>query len=158
VGVNINSSPQSGAPFPPTYYPGVTNRASAEIVHVNQGDVRELELRLPEVAKPRNVRFTAVGLDGSPLREIYIQLEDLRFPGYASSHENVDLDERGEGSLTIYAGYSYHLHASHWVSYGNDWCSKPVVVPSGTEPLSIQFVMDHSETNCDLAEIDGSGK
>jgi hypothetical protein len=158
VGVNINSSPAADAPFPPTYYPGVTSRKAASIVHVEEREVKELELPLPETATPRTVRFTAIGLDGKPLKAIYIQLEDLRHPGDAASYVNLDLDGNGTGTLTVYSGYAYHLHGSHWVSYGNDWCSKPVVIPAGTKPVEAQFVMDRKDISCAIAEIDGPRK
>jgi hypothetical protein len=158
VGVNINSSPSNDSPFPPTYYPGVANPRAASIVHVQEGEVKELELPLPELAKPRLVHFVAIGLDGKPLRNIYIQLEDLRHPGDAASYVNVDLDENGAGEMTIYSGYSYHLHGSHWVSYGNDWCSKAVVVPEGTAPVKAKFVMYRKDANCEIADTDGPRK
>jgi hypothetical protein len=155
VGVNINSSPKEDAPFPPTYYPGVTSEKAASIVRVKEGEVKDLELVLPEVAATRTIHFTAIGLDGRPLRKIYIQTEDLRHPGDAASYVNVDLDNEGSGTLTVYAGYAYHLHGSHWVSYGNDWCSKPVVIPAGTKPVQARFIMDRKSANCDIYEIDG---
>jgi hypothetical protein len=158
VGININSSPKEDAPFPPTYYPGVTRHEAAGVVHLEEGQVRELELIVPEVAKPRTVNFVAIGLDGKPLRKIYIQREDLRHPGDAASYVNVDLDPSGAGSLIVYAGYEYHLHASHWVSHGNDWCAKPVKISAGTRPVHVRFVMDHKDENCDLQEIDGLRK
>jgi hypothetical protein len=158
VGVNINSSPKQDAPFPPTYYPGVANPKAASIVHLEEGEIKNLELPLPEVAKPRVVHFVAIGLDGKPLNKIHIQLEDLRHPGDAASYVNVDLDSNGAGTMVVYSGYSYHLHGSHWVSYGNDWCSKPVVIPAGTKPVEVKFVMDRKDASCEITEIDGSRK
>ncbi|HET6930841.1 MAG TPA: carboxypeptidase-like regulatory domain-containing protein [Candidatus Acidoferrum sp.] len=158
VGVNINNSPSAGQPFPPTYYPGVTDQKKASVVSIGLGEVKELELPVIEIAKPRQVHFIAIGLDGKPLKSIYVQLEDLRHPGDASSYVNVDLDRNGAGMLTIYAGYSYHLHGSHWVSYMNDWCARPVSIAAGTEPAEVKFVMDHKEANCSIDEIDGLRK
>jgi hypothetical protein len=158
VGVNINSSSKADSPFPPTYYPGVTNQKDASVVHVDLAEVKELELPVREIAKPRSVHFVAIGLDGKPMKTIYIQLEDLRHPGDAGSYVNVDLDAKGAGTLTVYAGYSYHLHGSHWASYGNDWCSKPVEISAGTEPLDVRFVMDRKKANCQIDEIDGLNK
>jgi len=135
VGVNINSSPKPDAPFPATYYPGVTNQKDASVVRVGLAEIRELELPIREIAKTRSVHFVAIGLDRKPMRAIYIQLEDLRHPGDAGSYVNVQLDHNGSGTLMVYAGYSYHLHGSLWVSYGNDWCSKPVLIKAGTEPV-----------------------
>ena len=158
VGVNIGSSPKADAPFPPTYYPGVTRRQAATIIHIREGETKELNLSLPEVAKPRKVHFVAIGLDGKPLRKIYVQLEDLRHPGDADSYENIDLDDSGAGTLTIYSEYSYHLHGSHWVSYGNDWCSEPVIIPAGTDPVEARFVMNRRDISCEIREIDSSKK
>jgi hypothetical protein len=158
VGVNINSSPKEDAPFPPTYYPGVANPKAASIVRLEEGEVKNLELPLPKVAKPRKVHFVAIGLDGKPMNKIYIQLEDLRHPGDAASYVNVNLDSNGAGTMVIYSGYSYHLHGSHWVSYGNDWCSKPVAIPAGTEPVEARFVMYRKDVSCEIAETDGLRK
>jgi hypothetical protein len=158
VGVNINSSPKPDAPFPPTYYPGVTNRKNAIVVSLGLAQVRELELPIREIAKPRLVHFVAIGLDGKPMKAVYIQLEDLRHPGDAGSYVNVDLDHNGGGTLIVYAGYSYHLHGSHYVGNGKDWCSKPVLINAGTEPVEVRFVMDRMEGNCEIDEIDGLRK
>jgi len=147
-------SPKPDAPFPPTYYPGVTNQKDASVVSVGLAEVRELELPIREIAKPRSVHFVAIGLDGKPTKAIYVQLEDLRHPGDAGSYVNVDLDHNGAGTLIVYAGYSYHLHGSHYVGSGNDWCSKPVLINAGTEPVDVRFVMDHKEANCAIDEID----
>jgi hypothetical protein len=154
VGVNIASSPSPERPIPPTYYPGVTDKTKAQVIHVKEGETKRLELSLPELATPREVRFVAIGLDSKPLRKIYIQLEDLRHPGDASSYVNVDLNEKGEGILTVYAGYSYHLHGSHYVRYGEDWCAEPVLIPAGIEPVKARFIFDHKDANCQIDEID----
>lgn len=158
VGVNINSSPSAEIPFPPTYYPGVTNQNDARIVHLKEGEVKNLELSLPELAIPRKVHFTAIGLDGKPLRAIYIQLEDLRHRGDASSYVNVDLNANGEGTMTVYSGFSYHLHGSHWVRYGEDWCAKPVMIAAGTEPIEAHFIFDHKDADCQIEEVDARTK
>lgn len=154
VGVNISSSPKADMPFVPTYYPGVTSRAKAKIVHVRYGEVKDLELPLTETAKARQVHFVAIGLDGKPLRAIYIQLEDLRHPGDAASYVNVDLDKDGAGTMNVYEGYSYHLHGSHWAG-STDWCGKPVVVPAGSAGVEARFVLDREDRGCDIYEIDG---
>lgn len=158
IGVNINKSPKEDAPFPPTYYPGVTSQKAAHIVHLDEGEIKELELPLPEMAAPRTVNFVAVGLDGKPMRHIYIQREDLRHPGDAASYVNVDLDKKGAGSMIVYDGFSYHLHGSQWISTGNEWCAKPVVITAGTEPIDVRFVMDRKSDNCNMVEIDKASK
>jgi hypothetical protein len=71
---------------------------------------------------------------------------------------NVDLDKNGAGSMIVYAGFSYHLHGSQWISTGNEWCAKPVIIPAGSAPLSVRFVMDQKSANCNLVEIDKAKK
>jgi hypothetical protein len=154
VGVNILSSPSEKAPFPPTYYPGGTNQTTAKVIHVKEGEVREIELPILELARPRTVHFVAIGFDGKPLSAIYVQFEDLRHPGEASSYVNVDLDNSGAGVLTVYSGYSYHLHGSHWAGFGNDWCADPVLIIAGSYPVNVRFVMTSKGTGCDMSEID----
>lgn len=158
VGVNILSSPSEKAPFPPTYYPGLTDKNAAKVIHVREGEIKEIELPLLELAKPRVVHFVAIGLDDMPLRKIYVQMEDLRHPGEAASYVNVDLDSSGAGALTVYSGYSYHLHGSHSVSLGNDWCSAPITIDAGTDPVNVRFVMTSRDINCDLSKIDRLSK
>jgi len=111
-----------------------------------------------ELAKPRSVHFVAIGQDGKPMEAIYVQLEDLRHPGDAGSYVNVDLDHNGAGTLPLYAGYSYHLHGSHYVGNGNDWCSEPVLIKAGAEPIEVRFVMDRKEANRQIDQIDGLRK
>lgn len=48
LGVNISNPGKPGSPFPPTYYPGVPTEAAAGIIHLDQGQIREIELPLPE--------------------------------------------------------------------------------------------------------------
>lgn len=156
VGVNINSSPKEDSPFPPTYYPGVTSQKAASVIHLEEGETQDLELPLSELAKPRTVRFVAIGLDGKPMKHIYIQREDLRHPGDAASYVNVDLDRNGAGKMIVYAGYFYHLHGSQFISDGNEWCAKPVTISAGSKPVSVRFVMDHKSDNCNIHEIDNA--
>lgn len=149
VGVNITRSPKPDSPFPPTYLPGVTDKSKATVVQLKEGEIRSVELHLPEIAQPRTVHFSAVDMSGKPIRRLYIQREDLRHPGDASSYENVDLDPQGRGRVVVYAGYSYHLH-----SQSGGECSRPVFIPPGSNPITVKFEMVEKDSYCDLEEID----
>jgi hypothetical protein len=52
VGVNINSSLKESALFPATYYPGVSDKRNAILVHLAEGEVKDVEIRLPTLAAP----------------------------------------------------------------------------------------------------------
>ena len=155
VGVNITSSADTESPFPPTYYPGVTEKAAAGIVHVVEGDVKDIELPLHDFAKPRTVHFVAIGSEGKPTKEIRILVEDLRNPGYVVNYEVFNLGPNDVGTMTIYSGYSYHLHALNFGGDLDSWCAKPVVIPDGTGPVEARIEIDQKADKCEISEIDG---
>jgi hypothetical protein len=138
----------------PAYYPGVLGKTAAAIVHVQEGEAKDVELLLPPIPAPRKVQFEAVDRDGRPMRAIRLELEDLRRPGEMESENGFGLDAAGEGFALISPGYSYHLHAG---SENNHpvWCSKPVLIAAGATPVRARFVMDRSGDDCDLEKIDG---
>jgi hypothetical protein len=143
VGININVAPTPQSPFAPTYYPGVTDRAMAGVVHIKAGEITYVELPEPKPAQKRLIHIQAVGLDGKPLPKVRVQWEDLQHPGDAiNSTVNVDLDSNGSGTMNVYTGINYHLHASYVGLYRTTLCAEPVTVPAGAEPAKVRFVMD----------------
>ncbi len=147
VGINITKSPTPEMSYETTYYPGVTDKKSAKVVHLEPGEVKEIELPVPKFAQERLVHIVAIGMDGKPLRKVRVQREDLRFHGDATnSTVDVDLDANGAGKMTVYAGITYHLHASYFVRSRNTECSAPVLVPAGSETVQARFVMNHDTT------------
>jgi hypothetical protein len=159
VRVNINSSPSEDMLIPPTYYPGVSTQKAAGIVHVAEGEAKELEMSITETSVPRKVFFEAIGLDGKPMRALSIDLEDLQHPGEAPGQMDVFMDD-GSGILIVSAGHAYHLHAHRGTNNGTetDWCSKPVTITAGTASVRVRFVMDHEAATCDIAAIDAAAK
>lgn len=142
VGFNINKSPTPQEPFTPTYFPGVTEKAKAEIVHIGEGETKYIEFPEPARATPRTVSVEAIGMDGKPLTKIRVQREDLAHPGDAiNSTADVELDANGAGQMTIYSGINYHLHAMSF-AYRTFYCGEPVTVPAGSDPVKVRFVMD----------------
>ena len=145
-------------PIPPTYYPGVSTQKAAAIVHVAEGEAKELEVSITETSIPRKVFFQAIGLDGEPMPVLGIDMEDLQHPGEAPGHVNIGLDGDGSGILIVSAGHAYHLHAHSDASRDTQWCSKPVTITAGTASVRVRFVMDHEAATCDIAAIDAAAK
>jgi hypothetical protein len=52
VGVNINSSMKESSPSARTYYPGVTDKSNAILVHLAEGEAKEVEIPLHTDALP----------------------------------------------------------------------------------------------------------
>jgi len=169
VGINISSSPTPQAPYTPTYYPGVTDKKAARVVHLDAGESKYIEFPPPELAAKRTVKLVAIGLDGKPLSKVRVQREDLQHPGNAiNSTVDVNLDANGSGTMDVYAGVDYHLHASYVWLYREEWCAAPVTVSAGSKPTEVRFVMDRNNkvdeqqaagryhSNCDIVVVDSA--
>jgi len=154
VRVTLASSATEPVLLPPVYYPGVLGKTAAAIVHVEEGQSKDVDLLLPAMPAPRKVQFVAVGGDGRPMPVIKIDLEDLRRPGEMESEVNMRLDAGGEGFVMISTGYSYRLHASTSRT-GGQVCSKPVEIEAGATLVRTRFVMDRKGDDCDFEKVDG---
>jgi hypothetical protein len=140
----------------PVYYPGVPGKTAAAIVHLEEGQSKDVDLLLPAIGAPRKVQFVAVDGNGRPMRAVKVELEDMRRPGEMESEVSFGLDADGGGFVMISPGYSYQLHASTSPTSGQALCSKPVQIAAGTTPVHARFVMDRTGADCDLEKIDGA--
>ena len=146
LGINITKSPTPEMSYAPTYYPGVTDKKAARVIHLEPGEVKSIEFPAPKFAPKRLVRIEAMGLDGKPLRKLRVQREDLQYPGDATnSIVDVDLDENGVGTMYVFAGITYHLHPTYVWLRRTTWCAAPVLVSAGSEPMQMHIVMDTAD-------------
>ena len=90
--------------YPPTFYPGVTDEANAQVITVGLGEkVNDLLVRVPAKRASSVVRVTVVWSDGTPIPQATVAIADATLGestiGYA---ERAD----AQGQLTIegYAG------------------------------------------------------
>jgi hypothetical protein len=121
LGVNISEPPREGRhlsdPFPPTYFPGVTNRAEAKIIHVESGQqLSGFELRIPFRLKQRTITGRVTWPDGKPALGAYVELKDSEFPD-----SNVDLGHSikdGTFTVTGVEGRIYSLSAAIGIGEG----------------------------------------
>jgi hypothetical protein len=113
VGANIANALNDSPPFPTTYYPSAPDQTNATIVHVAEGEVKDLEIALPAVPALRTLRVSASGLDGKPLAaRLWLQIQDMTNPNGAASFLTIDVNPSGDGQVSIYAGDSYRVRAS----------------------------------------------
>ncbi|HEU0251536.1 MAG TPA: carboxypeptidase regulatory-like domain-containing protein, partial [Pyrinomonadaceae bacterium] len=105
IAVNFNRSPDPKDPtnsYRPTFYPGVAEQASAEVITLSVGEkLSELEVRVPLRRDTSVIKGQVVRADGSPVASALLSVRDVTLSA-SSLRRGVELDQ--EGRFTIY-GY-----------------------------------------------------
>ena len=110
LGVNLASSPDRDAPFPPTFYPGTTDRSKAMVIEISLGgETSDLEIRMPPRVTEYKVRGFVVWADGTPAANVEVHLEDVNYPGWCVDNCEAETDAQGLFELTGYSGVSYRV-------------------------------------------------
>ena len=113
LGINLTWAPKAATPYPPTFYPGVSQRAEATVIEVSLGErVPELLLRLPPPLVERRVSGVVVWPDGTPAVGAEVHLADVNHPGYTASGWDNKTDAEGRFTLTGFDGVTYWVHAN----------------------------------------------
>ena len=111
LGVNLSENPDEKAPYAPTYYPGVTDRAQATVLKVGIGTIiDDIVFQLPPklAMRKQTIQGVVVWPDGSPAVNATVYLQDESRPGRSiSGFEKADA--QGKFTLTGYAGFSYEI-------------------------------------------------
>jgi 5-hydroxyisourate hydrolase-like protein (transthyretin family) len=128
LGLNLESPPNARdyygkrVPYSRSYYPGVTDRANAQVLHLEPGQIIEnLEFKLPAAPQPLTLTGTVVWPSGSPAKAD-VMLMDL---GYSQESSQVDSARtKSDGRFTItgvqgrpyilfahISGRNYHFHS-----------------------------------------------
>jgi protocatechuate 3,4-dioxygenase beta subunit len=127
LGVNVRQVPDVSAPYPETFYPGVSSLDQARIVHLEQEQfLRSINLRLPPRLIEREITGRIVWPDGTPVLKLDYDPETLA-PPYLSFKDGQTLrhvsqlrgignsaqkiDEKGNFSIVGFDGYAYVIHA-----------------------------------------------
>ena len=119
IGVNLNSPPTARSrqdrfaarPFPPTYYPGVSERAVAQRIYIDRGEVAKgIECKMPPPLKSREIGGMVLWPDGRPARNARVRLHHHRDSFYIEV-EFQPAGRDGRFELLGLQGYEYRLSA-----------------------------------------------
>jgi hypothetical protein len=137
LGVNISEPPREGQhlshPFPPTYFPGVPDRANARIIHVESAQqLAGFELRLPARLKQRTILGRVTWPDGKPALGAYVELKDSEF-----ADRNVDLGTAGPDGAFVVTGVQGRLYS----------LSSVIGIGEGQNPVHTETVQLGPEQN-----------
>lgn len=154
VSVNYNNPPDDEAPFPPTFYPGVSERSQAQIFEVSlDRDIADLEFRLPPKLQKRAVSGSVVWADGTPAAGVEVYIKD-HLHDVCCVNSEVKTDARGRFTIYGFEGRKYRVWATgkrnlafEKADYG---ASPPFVLTEKTKNYKI--ILD--ETDAWLTDMD----
>lgn len=156
LGLNVTSSPAAGEPYPPTYYPGVRERAQATIIKVGLGEkLPEHILRLPPKLSERIIQGVVVWPDGSPAAGAQVHLTDENHPGWIVNG-TVETDASGRFTLIGYEGISYRVLA--YIYKPRPMHAEPPLISSGGAVTGLRLVLSSEDSLCEHYYESGGNK
>lgn len=130
VGINTHVPVVAKFPYPPTYFPGTTERASATVLAVQDMQTTKTDLAIPVLAVRKDVAIHVRLPDGRPAGNVLVWLREPRIPHRVAGNGLVThTDENGSITLPAFVGFTYTAHAEtnvlHPSSYEH-FCAQPV--------------------------------
>ena len=114
LGVNFTKHPETNDPtnaYAPTFYPGVADQSSAEVITLGVGEKRgDLDVLIPLRRPLSVVSGRIVWEDGSPVTAAYLAVVDLTYGG-SSMRSGIDVDQYGRFTLNGYVGQKLRFEA-----------------------------------------------
>jgi len=140
VGVDLVRKREQGDVFPPTYYPGTGDAASATVIELDGGEQRELEpIVLPPARRPLQLTGTILFEGGTPVSGAFVSLWD----GLARWRQvavGIKTQSDGTFSFPVHEGLSYLARVSYWNDAERRQTEKtvgPFVAGPDTRPLQV---------------------
>lgn len=147
VTLNAIEPPSEDAPYAPTYYPGVTSRAAASVIHVDEGRTVEIEFHVPAVLEQRLITVQVLSADKKPLggEAVSVEIVDISNPDGTKRAAEQGVNAAGKTSLSGYAGRRYRISGYLRNPNGGKSCSASVVVKEGSEPAAVTLVVNGAQ-------------
>jgi hypothetical protein len=112
IGINIDNQPSGQAPFPGTFYPGVSTRSQATILTLAEGEkISNLTLRLPARLATRVIEGTLVYSDGQVVNQGYVHFSDSDKTRTYMIYATSKVSEDGRFSLRVLKDMAGWIHA-----------------------------------------------
>jgi hypothetical protein len=112
IGINIDSQPSGQAPFPGTFYPGVSTRSQATTLTLAEGEkISNLTLRLPARLATRVIEGTLVYSDGQVVNQGYVHFSDSDKTRTYMIYATSKVSEDGRFSLRVLKDMAGWIHA-----------------------------------------------
>jgi Carboxypeptidase regulatory-like domain len=136
LGVNFTKHPQTNDPtnaYAPTFYPGVADQSSAEVITLGVGEKRtDLDILVPLRRPLSVVNGRIVWEDGSPVTAASLTVVDLTYGG-SSLRNGLEVDQQGRFTLNGYVGQKLRFEARS---------NRPYVQSPTNEPMESSKPVD----------------
>jgi len=147
VGVHIDTPPEAAERVPPTYWPGVTDIAKAQIAHLGANEQKEdVVIKLGPLVDVRRVGVRVQWPDGRPATSTNVSADvNGRIAELAKTGSTGTLE------MLLLNGVEYSFSGRAWTSYrlvhghqiGDDWVeTEEKVLSPGSGPAEIVLVLN----------------
>ena len=130
VGINTDVPVIAKYPYPPTYFPGTTERTSARVLTVHDGQTISTDLSIPALAVRKDIAIRVQWPDGRPAGNVLVWLNEVRIAHKIAGNGLVThTDANGLVTLPTFVGFAYTAHADTNVLQPNSYehfCAQPV--------------------------------
>jgi Carboxypeptidase regulatory-like domain len=137
VGVNVEWPARLESPYPPTYFPGVVDRAQAETITVREGEVHRANFVLPQTLARLTVSGTVVFPDATPAPNVNVSL----VAGTVSGVSTTRTDASGSFTLTGLSGSTYSVRASFYTSPENNGSAETTISLADEPVTGVKLVL-----------------
>jgi hypothetical protein len=149
LGYRIDRISERDSPYPPTYFPGVTDVASAAAVEVIEGrSLDKLDFQLAPPMREREIRGKVVFRDGKPARDANICLRD-EFSAIANClAKEPFVRSNGEFAITVREGLKYQIRAYINHADGHQEHAEPIDIPAIGTVKNLKIVISEPNGSC----------
>jgi len=131
VGVNINQPPTLKAPYPPTYYPGVSTRSEATLISVGEGEASEATFAVPPKLASLVIKGVVLFPDDTPAADVVVGIRLRDHTVISMTRTNAS----GAFTLAALSGSDYLVSAAVFAG-GAQVASAEASISLADEPLT----------------------
>lgn len=149
LGVNVTRVPDVERPIAPTYYPAAPERADAEVIRIDEGEILEgYSLRLPFPLAVGVISGVVRWPDGRPVEGAHVTMHDEAFPNTNGRGMFETTDAEGRFALKGLEGRRYSVRAVVNLKPEGQRHAEPVKAETGEEQTPLVLVITEPNGTC----------
>ena len=154
IGVNISFAPDADDPYPPTYYPGVSDVAQAKVISLD--DRQQLinhNIHLAPRLKSQFIRGRVQWPDGRPVVNAVITLVDMEYPWEPIAGKD-ESDAQGYFTVTGFKNRRYKIYAYTPADGVHEQLPAEPVIVDASRPVRLVKLVIKTQSNTPRRSIE----